>query len=273
MKTCKLIFVSLFIFSHSFGQNNKANEAEIKLVAENFYAALNDYYKGESNKNDAINFYLSSDFLLTRYTENLKGEVVTLVHNKESYLNEIYRIKSDIGLTFEHTKIQIQYSFVEGNMGTLAGTFHTKVTNKAGDTVALYTANVYTVLERIENKWSIHAMTATRTVELQKIGVCPCKVIQMPPNDNTVFKVYLSIPSGTIIQEDIIDVKFIPSGTGFGFFINEKAFILDNQKLMTGVDANGKQELLGRPTSRIEAVRLALTKSVYKNRCIDIKTQ
>jgi hypothetical protein len=273
MKTCKLLFLSLFIFSQSFGQNNTESEAEIKLVIDKFYTSLNDYFNGESNKNDAINYYLSNDFVLTRYTENLKGEVITLVHHKESYLNELYRQKSEIGLKFEHTKIQIQYSFVEGNMGTLAGTFHTKVTNKAGDTVALYTANIYAILEKIENKWSIHAMVATRTVELQKMGICPCKVVQMPPNDNTVFKVYLSIPSGTVIQEDIIDVKFIPSGTGFGFFINDKAFVLDNQKLMTGVDANGKQELLGRPTSRIEAVRLALTKSVYKNRCVEIKTQ
>jgi hypothetical protein len=273
MKTVKLIFLSLFIFTQTFGQNKNANEAEIKIVVENFYTSMNEYYKGESNKNDVINIYLSNDFLMTRYTENLKGEVVTMVHNKESYLNEIYRIKSDIGLIFEHSKLQFQYSFVEGNMGTLSATFHTKVTNKDGDTVALYTANIYTILEKIENKWSIHAITATRTVELQKIGICQCKVTQMPPNDNSIFKVNINIPSGTIIQEDVIDVKFIPSGNGFGFFINDKPFILQDNKLMTGVDSNGKQELLGRPSSRIDAVKLALTKSIYKNRCVAIKTQ
>lgn len=273
MKTVKLTLLSLFIFTQAFGQNKNANEAQIKLVVENFYNSLNEYYRGTSYKNDAINIYLSNDFLMTRYTENLKGEVITLVHNKESYLNEIYRIKSDIGLSFEFSKLQFQYSFVEGNMGTLAATFHTKVINKDGDTVALYTANIYTILEKIENKWSIHAITSTRTVELQKMGLCQCKVTQMPPNDNSIFKLNINIPSGTVIQEDVIEVKFIPSGNGFGFFINDKAFILEDNKLMTGVDSNGKQELLGRPSSRIEAVKLALTKSIYKNRCVAIKTQ
>ncbi|BDD07367.1 hypothetical protein [Aureibacter tunicatorum] len=265
MKNLLIIFT--FIFA-SFSANAQTSQSvEIKNFIKSYVNQVQKIDNGE-HQNKLLAFYSPSYKGSTTFI-NLSGNTRIKNRTYKDLSNAFGRLKVSDDKTLKLQVESINVDFEKPNYAVVSYTVDYDVKNqgKLVQDGKIITSNV--IRKTKDGEWKFVTGSSVETINEKFSGNCKAELFgNQQKNSDIIAKV--GFPEGSKYTTDLINFEIKNQKDHVMIMANEKYFIWDDGKVATyDINKDKFQNDLGKAKTKDEAVKIILSKDLYKDQCIN----